>query len=169
MLHWRVSGLYRRRVCALMWSFLSVLVTLNSSKFELLSRILWWFEMPSYSTQTFELFRRSGRRRTCAFQFPIRKSKSCEPSRCGRLAGFVVFWANDGAAGVAAIMSSKMRLNLVFIVFYLECTLSNNGIRRAMRGCVSYRNRVPEAQKRGPTETRRFAFFRMRKNRPLPA
>src|SRR5690242_11652574 len=76
--------------------------------------------IPSYSTQTFELFRRSGRRRTCAFQLPIRKSKSCEPSRCGRLAGFAVFWANEGAAGIAAIISSKITLNLAFMVFSLE-------------------------------------------------
>src|SRR5437879_10087914 len=37
--------------------------------------------MPLYSIQLFEPTRRSGSRRTCAFQSPMRKSKSCEPSR----------------------------------------------------------------------------------------
>ncbi len=46
-----------------------------------LEDLLLWFEMPSYSTDTFELLSRSGRRLTCAFQSPITKSKSWEPSR----------------------------------------------------------------------------------------
>src|ERR1043166_9490016 len=82
MLHWCDSGLYIRSVCALMRSFLSGVETSNSSKFALLSSSFLWFEMPLYSTQTFEPFRRSGSRGTCAFQSPIKKSNSCDPSRC---------------------------------------------------------------------------------------
>src|ERR1700722_1856189 len=50
-------------------------------KVRMLSRSLWWFEMPSYTSQVLEFLIRSGRRRTWAFQSPMRKSKSCEPSR----------------------------------------------------------------------------------------
>src|SRR6266496_3139934 len=39
--------------------------------------------MPSYSTQVVEPTRRSGSRRTSAFQLPMRKSKSWAPSRTG--------------------------------------------------------------------------------------
>jgi hypothetical protein len=41
-----------------------------------------WFEIPSYSIHVVEPTRRLGRRLRCAFQFPIRKSKSWPPS-CG--------------------------------------------------------------------------------------
>src|SRR5437763_136509 len=58
------------------------LSTSNCSKFALLSRSFLWFEIPSYSTQVVEPTNRSGNRRTCAFQSPIKKSKSCDPSRC---------------------------------------------------------------------------------------
>src|SRR4029453_12918302 len=39
--------------------------------------------MPLYSIQLLEPTRRSGSRRTWAFQLPMRKSKSCDPSRAG--------------------------------------------------------------------------------------
>src|SRR5690349_17001055 len=39
--------------------------------------------MPLYSIQLLEPTSRSGRRRRCAFQSPMRKSKSCDPSRAG--------------------------------------------------------------------------------------
>src|ERR1041385_59228 len=95
MLHWCDSGLYIRSVCALIRSLRSGLETSNSSKLALLSSSFLWFEMPLYSTQTFEPFNRSGSRRTCAFQSPTRKSKSCDPSSC------VAVVADEAAPGDA--------------------------------------------------------------------
>src|SRR3569833_2589571 len=83
MRHCRVSGSYSRRVWAFRCWLLSALHTSNSSKFELLSRSFLWFEIPSYSIHWLEPTRRSGRRRTCAFQFPMMKSKSWLPSWSG--------------------------------------------------------------------------------------
>src|SRR5215471_13010658 len=115
MLHWCDVGLYRRSVCALICSFLSALVTSNSSKFELLSRIFLWFEVPSYSTHTLELFSRSGRRRTCAFQLPMRKSKSCDPSRCGRFAESAALCACNETEIIATRIITPKDATLVVI------------------------------------------------------
>src|SRR5215813_7394301 len=111
MLHWRDLGLYRRRVCALIRSPSLALLTSNSSKLAFESRSFLWFEMPSYSIHLLEPTSRSGKRLTWAFQFPIRKSKSCAPSCCAAC------WAATGAcsagpASACRIGSSKATRNV---------------------------------------------------------
>src|ERR1700730_8516175 len=65
--------------------------------------------MPSYSIHVVEPTRRSGSRRTCAFQSPIRKSKSCEPSRSG--ANFAGAGETEGAGDCCPLEDSKPNCN----------------------------------------------------------
>ena len=48
-------------------------LTSNSSKLELLLRIFLWFEMPSYSTHTFELLKPVGK--AADVRFPVANQK----------------------------------------------------------------------------------------------
>src|ERR1700689_1490406 len=72
--------------------------------------------MPSYSTQTLELLSRSGSRRTCAFQSPMRKSKSREPSRCGSSAGLSAVCARDATQNMTQIKSGASLENSIRII-----------------------------------------------------
>src|SRR5580704_13687104 len=80
--------------------------------------------MPSYSIHVVEPTRRSGSRRTCAFQSPIRKSKSCEPSRSGE--NFAGAGETEGAGDCCPLEDSKP-----------NCNSANKQIERDFMKCSS--------------------------------
>src|SRR5438034_3413963 len=98
--------------------------------------------MPSYSIQVVEPTRRSGSRRTRAFQSPMRKSKSLAPSRSGAAGadapedgeGCCGEPDTPGAGDSCAVNDNKLSCSVATI--QIERDFTGLGALRGRYGCL---------------------------------